>query len=302
MPDIADQLDAAIGAAPSDAPALDETLTLGRRALRRRRLAYVAGAAVTAVVIGGTAWAISPGDGGTASDRDLEIATTTTAPPTSEPPPVDGDGADTAEPWAFGPEAAALMEDGTIVTKPGWEVVDLVEEPSGPNTVAVDVSNGDDRQWFLWSGAGMLYVPRAPDRDYESFDEWVTVNGPTMTTEPGPGDVGGQPLGVERDDLVQFTPPELSAPEPGTFIPLHDTEIIEQRPGVDVGGSFAAPGDVTGVAMVASEGSRSFVLARMTEGGSAQYIAVSATRVMDTLDEFIDFARERYAEGGGGLL
>ena len=301
MPDIADQLDAAIGAAPSDAPALDETLTLGRRALRRRRLAYVAGAATTAVVIGGTAWALSSADGGTASDRDLEIATTTTAPPTSEPP-VDDDGAGTAEPWAFGAEAAALTEDGTIVTKPGWEVVDLVEEPSGPNTVAVDVSNGDQRQWFLWSGAGTLYVPRAPDRDYESFDEWVTVNGPAMTTEPGPGDVGGPPLGIERDDLVQFTPPELSAQEPGTFIPLHDTEIIEQRPGVDVGASFAAPGDVTGVAMVASEGSRTFVLARATEGGPAQYIAVNATRVMDTLDEFIDFARERYAEGGGGLL
>ena len=187
MPNIADQLDAAIGAAPSDAPGLDATLVLGRRALRRRRLAYAAGATAGAVVIGGTAWAVSPGDGGAASDRELQIGNTSTSSPTSDSePPVDRRG-DTAEPWAFGREAAALMEDGTLITKPGWEVVDLIEEPSGPNTVAVDVRNGDDRQWFLWSGAGTLHVPRAPDRDYASFDDWVTINGPTMTTEPGSG-------------------------------------------------------------------------------------------------------------------
>ncbi len=302
MPNIADRLDAAIGAAPSDAPGLDATLVLGRRALRRRRLAYAAGATAGAVVIGGTAWAVSPGDGGAASDRELQIGNTSTSSPTSDSePPVDRRG-DTAEPWAFGREAAALMEDGTLITKPGWEVVDLIEEPSGPNTVAVDVRNGDDRQWFLWSGAGTLHVPRAPDRDYASFDDWVTINGPTMTTEPGSGDIDGPQPGRVRDDLVVFTPPELSGPEPGTLMPLHDTEIIEQRPGVDLGVAFAAPGDVTGVALVASEGATTFVLAREVGAGPAEYIAVNTTRVMDTLIEFIDFARERYAEGGGGLL
>lgn len=307
MPDIAEKLDAAIGTAPSDAPGLDATLTLGRRSLRRRRLAYAAGATATAVVIGGTAWALSPGDGGTASDRKPEIATTTTAPTTTEPPVDADDGGDggESEPWGFGSEAAALMEDGTIVTKPGWDIVDLIEEPSGSNTVAVDVAKGDKHQWFLWAGAGSLYVPKAPDRDYASFNEWVTLLGPTMLTEPDPGlegDIGGAWPGRERDDLVRFSAPELSAPEPGTLVPLHDTVIVEQRPGVDVGASFAAPGDVTGVAMVASEGSVSFVLARKTEGGPAQYIAVNGTRVMDTLDKFVEFARTRYAEGGGGLL
>jgi hypothetical protein len=194
------------------------------------------------------------------------------------------------------------MEDGSVVTKPGWEVVDLVEEPSGSSSVAVDVAKDGQHQWFLWAGAGSLHVPKAPDRDYASFDEWVTLLGPTMLTESGPGGVDGPMPGRERDDLVQFAPPELSAPEPGTFLPLHDTQIIEQVPGVDVGASFAAPGDLTGVALVASEGNRTFVLARMTEGGPAQYIAVNATRVMDTLEKFIEFARARYAEGGGGLL
>jgi hypothetical protein len=299
MPDIADQIDAAIGTAPPEAPALDATLVLGRRALRRRRTAYGVGATATALVIVGTAWALAPDSGGTASDQELPFVGSPTAAPTSEPP-IDDGGA--ANPWVFGREAAALMEDGTIVTKPGWEVVDLVEEPSGSNSVAVDVTNGDERQWFLWAGAGSLHVPQAPDRDYESFNEWVTVNGPTMRTDPGPGTVDGPWPGIERDDLVRFSNPELSLPEPGTLVLLHDTVIIQQRPGVDLGESFAAPDDVTGVAMVASEGSRSFVLARIVDGGPAQYIAVSSTRVMDTLDEFLEFARARYAEGGGGLL
>jgi hypothetical protein len=302
MPDIADQIDAALGAAPPDAPRVDATLALGRRALRRRRAAYLVGAAATALVIGGTAWATAPGDDGSPRTENPgfsgEVSDSASPDPTK---PVDGGG--TAEPWVFGDEAAALMEDGTIVTKPGWAVVDTIEEPSGPNTVAVDVTNGEKHQWFLWSGAGTLHVPQAPDRDYDSFSQWVTVNGPTMVADPGfEGDLGGGWPGIERDDLVRFTAPQLSGPEPGTLLPLHDTQIIEQRPGVDVGGSFAAPGDVTGVAMVASEGSRTFVLARVVDGGPTQYIAVPATRVMDTLDEFIAFARERYAEGGGGLL
>ncbi len=300
MPDIADQLDAAIGTASPDAPDIADTLALGRRALVRRRIAIGVGAATTALVIGGSAWALSPGGGSTASDRDVQVATTSTPSPTSGLPSDDGV---TAEPWVFGADAAALMEDSTVVTKPGWEVVDLIEEPSGPNTVAVDVANGEKHQWFLWSGAGTLHVPQAPDRDFASFTEWVTVNGPLMVADPGSdGDTGGAWPGIERDDLVEFSPPRTAPPEPGTLLPLHDTEIIEQRPGVDVGASFAAPGDVTGAALVASEGSRTFVLARMTEGGPAQYIAVNTTRVMDTLDEFIAFAQERYAEGGGGLL
>lgn len=302
MPNIADQIDAALGAAPPDVAPLDATLTLGRRALRRRRAAYVVGAAAAALVIGGTAWATAPGDEGPDRTEDPgfsgEVSDSTSPVPTQ---PVGGDG--TAEPWVFGDEAAALMEDGTIVTKPGWEVVDTIEEPSGPNTVAVDVTNGEKHQWFLWSGAGTLHVPEAPDRDYASFGQWVTVNGPTMVADPGSdGDTGGALPGIERDDLVAFSPPQASSPEPGTLLPLHDTQIIEQRPGVDVGASFAAPGDVTGAALVASEGSRTFVLARRVDGDPAQYIAVNATRVMDTLDEFLEFARARYADGGGGLL
>jgi len=212
MSDIADQIDAAIGAAPPDAPGLDATLALGRRALLRRRWAYGVGAAATVVVIGGSAWAVVPGDGGPSrSDAPGFVDRTT---PTT---------------------AAPLLES------------DAPGDQGG---------QGDGSEW----------------------------------------------PGVERDDLVRFSQPQLSLPEPGTLVPVHDTEILEQRPGADVGDSFAAPDDVTGVALVASEGSRAFVLARIVDGGPAQYIAVPTTRFMDTLDEFLAFARERYAEGGGGLL
>jgi hypothetical protein len=44
------------------------------------------------------------------------------------------------------------------------------------------------------------------------------------------------------------------------------------------------------------------VLARSLGSGAAQYIAVSAADGGATLDDFLDLARSRYAEGGGGLL
>ena len=41
---------------------------------------------------------------------------------------------------------------------------------------------------------------------------------------------------------------------------------------------------------------------RPSDGSPPQYIAVTATDGGATLDDFLDYARERYAEGGGGLL
>jgi len=297
MPDIADQIDAAIGAAPPDAPGLDATLALGRRALLRRRLAYGAGAAATVVVIGGTAWAVSPGnDAPSRSDGPGFVgqttATTAEAPSTPPDPPRQIK-------WV-GKQAAALDEAGRLQVKPGWHVV---EDVSGPGMTGAEIANGDRRQWFLF-GEGMTIASlHAPQPGYDSFQDWVDVNAPLLESDdPGGQGDGSEWPGVERDDLVRFSQPEVSLPEPGTLVPVHDTEILEQRPGADVGDSFAAPDDVTGVALVTSEGSRVFVLARLVDGGPAQYIAVSASADMDTIEEFLAFARERYAEGGGGLL
>lgn len=224
MPDIADQLDAAIGAAPPAVPALEETLVLGRRALRRRRMAYAVGAATTALVVGGTAWAVAPG-GDAGADR-------------------------VGTPVGTSPSASDLPTDRSVGSD------------ANPDS---DRSRGSDRS-------------TATDQDGR---EWP---------------------GTPRDDLVRFSHPRLAAPEPGTLVPVGGTEILDQRPGADVGDSFAAPDDVTGVALVQSGGSRLFVLARVVDGGPAQYIAVAASGTISSIEEFLAFARTRYADGGGGLL
>lgn len=307
MPDIADQLDAAIGAAPPEAPGIDTTLVLGRRALLRRRLAYGTGAVTTALVIGGTAWAVSPGDNGSPRTDEPGFAGSPSVSPSNSdsPSPSDSpsqpqDAGGIGAPW-LGPDAARLAAPGRVEVKPGWTVTEDLSHAG--RWWAVEVAKGDRLQWFLFGDAMSIGNAHAPALGYDSFQEWVDVNAPLLDDQgANDGQDDEEWPGVPRDDLVRFSEPDLSLPEPGTLVPLQGVEIVDQRPGVDLGESFAGPGDVTGVALVTSAGSRTFVVARAVDGGPAEYIAVPATSAMDTLDEFIAFAEERYAEGGGGLL
>ena len=118
MPDIADQLDAAIGAAPSDAPGLDATLALGRRALRRRRLAYVAGATAMTAVIGTAVWVSGPGES-TITPDDTGLA----GRPGSDRFFTAGDDK----------VAAYHPVTGELLIRDGWSIVKEVEDPvTGP--------------------------------------------------------------------------------------------------------------------------------------------------------------------------
>jgi hypothetical protein len=85
--------------------------------------------------------------------------------------------------------------------------------------------------------------------------------------------------------------------------PVDGVRILRQRAHVSVGASFAAPADQTAAALVeAADGERSYVLARRSEGAPAQYIGVPEADGGPTLEAFLDLARTKYAEGGGGLL
>ena len=299
MPDIADQLDAAIGVAPDEAPTLGATLDLGRRALRRRRLAYGVGAAATAVVIGGTAWAVSPGDDRPPrSDQPGFVGVPSTGTPGTSASP-GPDSGDDAAPW-FGADAARLDAPGRVAVKPGWSVSEDIS--SAGEWWAVEVTKGGRRQWFLFGGGTTIGSLRAPALGYDSFQEWVDVNAPLLD-DPGPD--GGPQVddrpGVPRDDLVVFVPRSISSAR-GLAPASDDVVVVDQRFGVDLGASFAAPRD-TGVAEVQEGGTTWYVVARRP----GDYIAVRAAGArreygVDDLDAFIDFARARYAEGGGGLL
>lgn len=314
MPTIADQLDAAIGAAPSDGPALAPTLELGRRAVRRRRLAYGAGVVATALVIGGTAWAASPGDTERQRSQEPGFAGGPTASPSASPSDPADEGVDSTErdreePW-FGADAARRGPDGRLEIRDGWTATRVIEEVNGPGTVGVEVAKGSRLQWFLFGHRMTIATLRAPSEGYSDFQEWIDVNGPNIKSSrpdkkrdgTGEGsDAAGDWPGVPRDDLVVFAPKAMSSAR-GLVAVSDDVVVVDQVYDPDLGASFAPPGE-SGVAKVRKDGQVWYVVARRPD----DYIAVSASKASEQYDvedlaDFIAFAQERYAEGGGGLL
>jgi len=203
----------------------------------------------------------------------------------------------------WGPDAAMYTPDAGLVTKPGWEVAERIDDVAGKDTLAVDVVRADDpdrHQWFLFSLRMTISTLHAPAPGYPTFQSWIEVNAPLLPggggggADTGPSGDGDWP-GVERDDLVAFSPG-------GALEPLPGVSLLEQRSSPDLPESFAGPDDVSAVALVEKDGERWFVLARDLADSPAQYIAVPAAEGGGTIAEFLELARERYAEGGGGLL
>ena len=306
--DIREQIDRSFGEGPG-AGSVDDLLTRGHRALARRRLiAGVAAAAVVAVV-GGTSFGAWGGtdagrdgagiaDGRTAGGRvSLAPSATPTTPATRRPPTraeiarvlrrglakYDDRGALVIDPRAA---VARRIDDPYAVTGPGRSVALVLELRGATYWYALYRSpDGNGGGAGAWSG----------DHAEETFDAWVQDQRTIAQPDRAATSAGRWP-GVPNDNLVRFGAGER-------LRPLTGVRILEQRPHVSVGASFAGPGDRTAAALVeAADGTRSYVLARGPGGGAAQYIAVAAADGGSTLDDFLTLARARYAERGGGLL
>lgn len=300
MLDIAEEIDAAIGAPPPGGPAVESTLALGRRALLRQRMAYGAGAAACALVVAGAAWSVSAGDAGVRTDDpgfgggvsgSASSAATDPADPTDptrsllDSPPWHG-------------EAARLDRQGRLEVKPGWAVT---QDLSTRAVTAVEVSKGPRRMWYLF-GRGVTFSPGGTAPGYASFQAWVDVNIPILQDMQDPPDAApesGWP-GEVRDDLVRFAPRHVSC---CVLLPVDDSvRIVEERVNPDLPDSFATDADRSAVALVETDGERWYVLARDLPGSPAEFIAVHRSDGGVTLDVFLELAADRYAEGGGGLL
>ena len=298
MPDIADQLDAAIGAAPSDAPALDETLTLGRRALRRRRLAYGAGAAVTAA-----SSATRVGDLPRRRGHGLDRRPRDRQPPrrpADVSAPADGDGADD------GRAAGALRSRMRSVADGGRADRDRAGLADGrrPGRGAVRTERGRGRReqrrrrasGSVWSGAGSSTSAGLPT----ATTTVVSTSGSPVNDRDdhraGPGDVGGSTPRRRARRLVQFTPTRLAARSQGPASPLHDTES-RARP-LDVG-DVDAP--ATAPESHVSDGDRTASCSHPHDGrGTPRYIAVAAPTVGDTLRRSSSTPRDGSGDAEGG--
>jgi len=304
--DIRDEIERSFG----DGPALtgdDELMARAHRALRRRRGAESAAAAlVTVVALSGAV--LLTGDDDSAQPAPLgPPATHAAAPPAS----ATAGAVDTPiieDPRLSDHMPVDARPDGLHVA-PGVEIRRLVDDPwdlrrTGGWSVAVAYATpGEPLTW--WAG----YVD--PDRGGASagmpaaqagglgFEAWVDEQ--RAIYSPDGGDQGATPPGgwpgMTDLALVRFVE--------GTerLEPLDAVELLRQRPHPELPASWARPGDRSAVAEVVFEDTRYYVLARSTPGdGPPQYIAVKASRGGATLDDFLALARDRYAEGGGGLL
>ncbi|QSR32967.1 hypothetical protein CFI00_21180 [Nocardioides sp. S5] len=148
----------------------------GRRAVRRRRATAVATGLGAAAVVAGIAWGAAPG--GTPSGTEAPVATDpiATSTPTAETSTPEPGGS--GRPWgAGGPPVRHTREgieirDGAVV----HERRDDLYPGKGTDSVALDISFGDERWWtsLEWDGdgGGMTAVP-ADDKPFDSFDAFV---------------------------------------------------------------------------------------------------------------------------------
>jgi hypothetical protein len=301
-----DEIDRSIGEGPHGVP-VDELLTRGHRALVRRRLLAGTGATLAAVAILGTT-ALTVGGSGTPTSPAPEYAERPSASPTtptSSPAPALRTPSVREAQRAFDRPLARFDDRGRLVLVPQAQVVRRIDNPfasSRPGkSVALELDYRRVRYWFV------LY--QAPDQSHEetaymwsgdydgSFASWVEEQSTIEEDDPPTG--GGQEdwPGIPDLDLVRFVG-DTERLEPVTGV-----TILRQRAHVSVGESFGGPDDQTAAAKVeADDGERYYVIARRIPGGAPQYIAVTEADGGPTLGSFLDLARTRYADNGGGLL
>ena len=304
--DIRDEIDRSFG----EGPPLDDRgplIARGHAAVRRRRLAeggsvllVAAGVTVIAVLsTSGTTKSASPGPAGAPSSAVAPTPQPTPVVPDSEPDVV------TVENDRLPRGIAVVLEpDGTVSVRPGVEVTQTIANPYHRKAPAISIA-----LTYTWRGTTYWYssfvdenrgssTSSQPVMTSMSFREWVHEQRPIRAGSNGPGstDPGDWP-GNPDLDLVGFIGGSQR------LQPSAGVTIVEQRAHPDVPDSFATADDRSAVAEVRLEGERYYVLARRTADGSPpDYIAVTAKDGGATLDDFLELARERYAEGGGGLL
>lgn len=271
---IADQLDAAIGAAPPDAPALEPTLALGRSALRRRRITYAAGVVAATLVIGGTAWALAP-DGGANARDDGQVVEQ----------PADED------PWAV--DEFVRFADDDVTVNPDAEVLERTVLKDQPHhTVALHLR-------VPWHGGQEYFLVAQPQTGLESA-RIVSAGTQGLTlVEWARTQLDGGSVFPEDDLWVAFDDgSHLEALYVGV-------RIVDQLPDPGLGENFAAPGDPTAVAEVVYEGTTYFLAVRPLQGrreidGQAEAIPYRADQRIQTLAEFLDYARQQYVTNDQG--
>jgi hypothetical protein len=293
---ISQELDRSIGEGPP-LPPPQELLPPGRRALARRRLAIGAVGVAAAVLVAGAAATGTGLVGGAQSPAPA-------GPPSGEV--TDGGAAPTAESSAAPPTRSEIQrvlsgapvkydDRGRVVITPTAHVLQRIDNPFGLDeprrSVAVAAEIDGAEYWFAYyyDADGSSGGISGYSGDYKvGFETWAArQSGVADNTE-------AEWPGIPGLDLVRFA-------EGDRLEPVGGVTLVRQVAQPDLGPAWAGPDDRSAVAEVLHEGERYYVLARALDG-KPQFIAVPEADGGPTLEEFLALARDRYAEGGGGLL
>ena len=271
--DLMEELERALPPGPP-LPSAGARLAAGRRALVRRRLAGAVGTLAVVAAVGGTAWAVMPGED--PASRGPEIATDPTPPPAQVTEPA----------WEDATPVRYL--DGEVDVRPGVEVHQHLVNPyelAPPRmSDAFDLTFRGQRQWVILDGGPGSYglsstLPSAEWEDFEAF-------------------VGSQAAAQAGDGRWRDA---LRLAEDGTVVASPGSQVLQRTDDPRLGDAFAPPGTPTGMALVSAAGSREVsVLAWRVVDGELEVFRVPPGDVVGaTFEELQSHVRALYADGEG---
>lgn len=176
---------------------------------------------------------------------------------------------------------AELDSSGRLVLPSATRVLRIVPNPADVTapefSLGLDLEYDGERQWALVQVDGASWDPAY--KSFAKLEQWLD-------------DMVALNSGDETQHLVKFG-------ANGALVGLPGVTVVRQRADVDLGESFAGPGDKTAVAEVTFEGDTWFVPARRIGNEPPEFFPTAAIAGRETLDKFLDYAREQYANGEG---
>jgi len=261
---LTEELDRSFGSGPAHRP-IEDRLAAGRRVVRRRRVATVTAAFAVVAAIGAVGVAVATGSDPSSKGN---VATQ----PSGEP----------EEPEFMPGEEVRLDRDGTLLTREGVQVVREVENPQGlappDHSLGVVYTFKGDTYWALVTNSGSS--TEVAHLSFPTFEYWLADQ---VALQKGDATLA----------LVEFGDGESLEPRAGVEI-ISQTGDLSMMPS-----NFAGPNDRTAVAEVTYQGERWYVLARQIDGTTPEYFPTAASVSLPTLEQFLPYAADQYANGTG---
>lgn len=274
MQDMIDRLAKELAHAPEPGFDIASTVASGRKAVRRRRIAAGAVVLATALVVGGTAWLVAPGNDDKSDSS--QVAVEPDATPTASTTVPANVPTEEIEPVVTG-------TDGEPVVNPAAEVIEQA---------SFTASNGETAEIFHLRLEGEEYYVYL--RPQEASSVPLPVQGLTLR-EWADRQISGAASGqIADDDWVRFGD--------GSYLTtvLDGLEIVDQLPDPGLGDNFARPGEPTALAEVLLDGTTYFLAVRPGTGNRAEAIAYRRDDQITTLQQFRTHVRHLYSENESG--